>query len=269
MTVSTCTTEGNLPNFDPHQPSILTRLSYFHQNLEPKTLITGGHIVLGDLAASLNDGTVLSFYAAVRAYKSNLSRGVPVGLGILINDIGMVCGANSCSINKSSTGRTEFKFPDIYARILDEAQVPVSGVQIFWEKHMRNRGQKELLKRLDKHPRIRVIDGESWLVGENSSEFDDSATLLARRSAHCESGTPACPLIMGAYGMDQHRRGYTTSVNFYYVGEDNFENIPNHFNIEKGVEVAAVFEPRIQIKNIYFSEQDVFSNFNTETYSEN
>jgi len=85
--------------------------------------------------------------------------------------------------------------------------------------------------------------------------------MLTRRALKDPYGTPACPLIMAAYAFEQEKKGYNSSLNFYYVDSDNFENIPNHFMIEKGYEVAKMFGTKIKVMNVYFTKDKIITNF--------
>jgi hypothetical protein len=227
-----------------------------------RTIFTGGHFVLeAGEPTLLNEGTLLSFEAAVRSFAILKTKYKELGFGILINDIGAIC-TTTCTINNHGFDRDCFAIPFFYKQILEKYKVTVSELIIFWEKKMRNRSQKELMRRVGKDPNIEIQDGQTWLTKINKEKI-----LLSRKSVHCPYGTPACPLIMAGYVMEQSRKNFYQSINYYYVDTDNFENIPNHFMIEKGSEVGGYFlsqnhnESKFKSLNIYFTRTQIFTNF--------
>lgn len=121
---------------------------------------------------------------------------------------------------------------------------------------MRNRGKKEFIRRAKKFDNIEESDDGWWLVEKNGKKF-----MLTRRILKDPYGTPACPLIMAAYVLEQEKMGFKESLNFWYIDSDNFENIPNHFMIEKGYEVARMFGAKIKVMNVYFTKDKVITNF--------
>jgi hypothetical protein len=227
-----------------------------------RTIFTGGHFVLESGSPTLvNEGTLASFEAAVGCFALLRSKFKGLGLGILINDIGAVC-TTTCTISNSDFDRDRFAIPFFYKQILEKHQVLKEDLIIFWEKQMRNRSQKELMRRIHKDPQLILEDGQTWYEQKNQAKI-----LLARKSIHCPYGTPACPLIMAGYAMEQSRKGYLRSINFYYIDTDNFENIPNHFMIEKGSEVGNYFLGQNKVAekfnslNVYFTQTQIFTNF--------
>lgn len=97
-------------------------------------------------------------------------------------------------------------------------------------------------------------------------DVNDVTLMLTRRSTNDPKGTPACPLIMCAYYLEQLKQGYVHSVNYYYVADDNEMNIPNHHVIEKGVFLAKSFCSELDIKNIYMFGHKTLTNFNTNLF---
>ena len=204
----------------------------------------------------LNTGTIQSFKSAVQLYKSGKTRELNVGLGVLVNDMGMTCGANSCDV-VNFLDRETFSLPEEYMEILKEEQVENSELDIFWEKHLKNRGSLIFRTKLVKMTtKVKEIDDAYWFITK-----DDDRLLLIRNKPGPAYGMPACPLIMGMYSLEQEKKGWTSSINFWYVGIDNYENIPNHFMIEKGIDIAQHLGSSLDVKNIYFTHDKVTANF--------
>ncbi len=225
------------------------------------TLITGGHFLLTEDGSSINLGTIRSFREAANLYAAHKHIASNLALGILINDIGAVCGSasanSSCSL-APTTSKANFSLPVEYQNILSEYGLHIEELAIFWEKHMRNRGKKLLLKELAKQNQ-HIHSYQGGYIYSNPQEKIE--ILLTRASRHDPHGTPACPLIMGAYAIEAYQMGFSSSINFYYVNENNYKNVANHFVIEKGKYVALQFMSKLNIKNIYLFEDQILCNF--------
>lgn len=230
-----------------------------HYNHLPKnnTIITGGHFLLTSKGPNINPGTIQSFYKAALLYSKSKEKYNNLALGILINDIGTVCSSsNSCSLVETNQ-KDDFTFPSEYIDILAQLNLTEKDVFIFWEKHMRNRGKKLLLKELaKKNSQLIYTNG-----GYTFKFSDENQILLTRLSPHDQYGSPACPLIMGAYAIEKYHMGFSSSINFYYVGKDNYLNVANHYVIEKGKHIATQLIKNIEIKNLYVFNDCVLSNF--------
>lgn len=229
----------------------------FSSFIQDNTLITGGHFTLTQDYNSINDGTIASFRNAVEHYSKAKPLFKNVSLGILINDIGSICSGSSCSV-VSVPSKENFILPDIYRSILNDFYIKEEELIIFWEKHMRNRAKKMLHKALGQnHPHIFYVDG-GYVY---RCPLKNVEILLTRYSKQDKRGTPACPLIMSAFASEQMRNGFSSSFNFYYVGEDNYTNVANHFIIEKSKFLSESLKQNISIKNIYIFSDKVLKNF--------
>ena len=223
-------------------------------------VITGGHFMLDESnQAVLNQGTIDSFRKAAELYKYGKDASYQVGLGILINDIGVTCDYyDVCSTGKRDFSRESFALPQQYQEIFTELGIEAEKVDIYWEKHMRNRGHKLLRREVRKgNQAIEDFNGDHWLADEEGY----GRILLSSSREHDQYGNAACPLIMAAYALEKQRRGFNQSLNIYYVGNDNTRNIPNHFVIEKGKRVAEILGRDVQVRNVYFTEEKVLTNF--------
>lgn len=230
-----------------------TIVSGLEEVIQDNTVITGGHFMIKeDGSPELNQGTIDSFRLAVELYKYAKENYQNVGLGILINDIGATCSSDSCSINKPNFSKEKFRLPQEYLDILSELCIEEGDVSIYWEKHMRNRGHKSLLREVRKGDQdIQVIKGDHYLIDNEGY----GRTILTRGRENDMYGTAACPLIMAAYAIEQQRRGFHNSVNIYYTDYDNIRNIPTPFPIDKGKRVADLFKAEINVKNIYITKE--------------
>jgi hypothetical protein len=222
----------------------------YSQYISDNTIICGGHFLLSSQGPLLNEGTIHSFKLAVDTFRAAKRRYRNVRAGLLINDIGTVCSASSCSITKPMS-KENFELPQAYKDILAGEELT-----IFWEKHMRNRGKKQLAKELSKNnPHVAAEDG-GYVFKK------DGVSLLMTRSIPGDiHGTPACPLIMAALALEQEKMKFQSCFNFYYVGDDNFDNIANHFVIEKGKHLGHLLGAKIDVKNIYLFKERVLKNF--------
>lgn len=217
------------------------------------TLFTGGHfLILNNEIAEMNEGTAASFEHAVELYSSGKKKGYNVGLGILINDIGQTCNQSACTV-LTPFSKSTFGFPGEYKKILEKYSIDLKEIVIFWEKHIRNRGKKELMKIVGKRHDIEKVENDYWLNDRGGY----GKIILTRGNTQDKYGTPACPLIMGALALEEEKNGYTSSVNFYYIGNDNQINIPNHFVIEKGKTVAKKFGATIEMNNIFLMRKRI------------
>lgn len=222
--------------------------------LNNNCLITGGHYRLfyknKSFRENLNEGTINSFKLAVSLYKIARSRKLESGLGILINDMGASCDESECDIRNLIFERESYKLPIQYLEILEQEDLSREMIKIFWEKHARNRGKKEFLKRLKKN-NLDTFKEEGGFFISDSGGFEK--IILTRTRENDKYGVPACPLIIAGLNLEQNKI-HKSSINFYYIGNDNLINIPNYFVIEKGKRVSEIFGAGISINNIYFTD---------------
>lgn len=232
----------------------------FEKNLCDGMIITGGHfMILGDGKPNLNEGTINSFEAAIKAYKKAKDKSLKVGFGILINNMGSVCDAKKkvCAVNPEEL-KEHFELPEEYNIILKKYGVERNEVKVYWEKSLRNRGKKELLKQIEvKKKYVEYKEGAYWFVNPK----DGRRITLSRPNPNDKYGIPACPLIMAAFAYQKQQDGYSSSLNFYYIDLENEENIPNYFAIEKGRVVAEEFYENLNIINIYLLKDRIVTSY--------
>lgn len=211
------------------------------------TIVTGGHFMVTN-RENLNNGTIESFRKAVQTFELLRENDVPVRLGLFINDIGLTCsGGDSCSLEQVKLMRGP-ALPEEYKRILDENGIDDTGLVLISERFLRNRA-----KRIFHHVRKQTDAFVEREEGYYYAPKDRPEILLTRKNSQDKYGTPACPLIMSAFGLELKRMGFENSINYYYVGNDNLSNIPNYLPIEKGKLLAHELDPDIQIDNIYLT----------------
>ena len=222
--------------------------------LENNSIITGGHfrIFFDDrgLKENLNKGTVESFRLAVKLSIDAKKNNINTSLGLLINDMGSSCDEDGCRLHTLGFSREDYKLPLKYLNILRSNGLKAGSVKIFWEKHVRNRGKKELLKLIKKNNPYLVRETKGFFI-KDPGVYEK--IILTRTLGKDKYGTPACPLIMAGLNILQSRE-YTSSINFYYTGSDNYDNIPNPHVIEKGKRVTELFGSIIRVNNIFFSK---------------
>ena len=214
---------------------------------QENTIVTGGHFMITN-REKLNAGTIDSFSKAVQTFEFLSENGIHVRLGVFINDIGLTCsGADSCSLEKMKLINGP-SLPNEYQKIADENGIDEDEIVIISERFLRNRA-KRIFHHVRKQSDAFVEHDEGYYFAPK----DRPEIILTRKNAHDKYGTPACPLIMSAFGLELKRMGYRNSINYYYVGSDNLSNIPNYLPIEKGKLLAHELDPDVQIENIYLT----------------
>jgi|GEM_PF-2331634 len=214
---------------------------------QENTIVTGGHFMITN-KENLNSGTIDSFHKSVQTFNLLVENGIQVRLGLFINDIGLTCsGTDSCSLEKMKLINGP-SLPNEYSKILNENGIEEDEVIIISERFLRNRA-KRIFHQVRKQTDTFVERNEGYyFVPKDRPEI-----ILTRKNASDKYGTPACPLIMGAYSLELKRMGYSNSINYYYVGSDNLSNIPNYLPIEKGKLLAHEMDPNIKTENIYLN----------------
>lgn len=214
---------------------------------QENTIVIGGHFMITN-KENLNHGTIDSFSKAVQTFKLLDENDVSVKLGVFINDIGLTCSdADSCSLEKMKL-MTGPSLPAEYTQILIENGIEENEVVIISERFLRNRA-----KRIFHHVRKQSGSFVERSEGYYYLPKDRPEIILTRKNSYDKYGTPACPLIMAAFGLELKRMGYDNSINYYYVGSDNLSNIPNYLPIEKGKLLAHELDSGIKTENIYLT----------------
>ncbi len=226
-------------------------------------MITGGHYKISFednnlKKPCLNPGTLKSFILAVELYKIAATKGINADLGLLINDIGASAYCeDDHSIGKTKLYRDNYNLPEEYSELLESNGINKESIRIFWEKKIRNKGKKIFLKMFKAKNNNIEKNSKGYFINDNNGY---GKIVLTRESDKDKYGIPACPLIMASLNMIQDKY-YSSNINFYYIGDDNIENIPNYFVIEKGKRVSEILGSHIKVNNIYFNN---INNMNLE-----
>ena len=210
-------------------------------------LITGGHFAIINGEVNLNAGTIKSFENAVKFHKKRIKNSV---LGVLINDIGTVCGVDKCSIiDNGKFSRENFVLPSEYRDILEKNDLSKERVQIFWEKHIRNRASKFFRKKI-KEGFSFIKEGGTYFYKHPRTEKNIPVSKINKLSKY---GVPTCALIVSSFSKEIERRGFKENFNIYYTGKDNFLNIPNPEVLDCGMLLSDLTEQKIKVENILFN----------------
>jgi hypothetical protein len=198
--------------------------------LQDNCLITGGHFRIfldeNNPKSTINTGTLKSFKYAISLFKI----------------------AKKEKIKANIVDKDKFSIPLKYRQILNNENISEKTLIVYWEKHMRNRGKKEIVKRIREGDPLIIKDSRGFYLSDPEGY---GRIVLTRKREEDKYGTPACPLIMAGLNLEQNKR-FSCSINFYYIGNDNFDNIPNHFVIEKGIKVSKFLGADIEVNNIFF-----------------
>lgn len=220
--------------------------------LQDNCLITGGHFRIfldeNNPKSTINTGTLKSFKYAISLFKIAKKEKIKANIGLLINDMGAPCSDNTCKIEDFVFDKDKFSIPLKYRQILNNENISEKTLIVYWEKHMRNRGKKEIVKRIREGDPLIIKDSRGFYLSDPEGY---GRIVLTRKREEDKYGTPACPLIMAGLNLEQNKR-FSCSINFYYIGNDNFDNIPNHFVIEKGIKVSKFLGADIEVNNIFF-----------------
>jgi hypothetical protein len=222
--------------------------------LKDNCIITGGHFRIffnkEGLSGSINRGTLYSFEAAVRLFKFARKKGLSSDIGLLINDMGSACDEDGCPIKPLSFSRDAFSLPDNYIDILNDNGLDQKEIIIYWEKHIRNKSKKAFLRKIKGKCQDIIKGREGYFLKAPGPYLKVILTRTLRKDKY---GVPACPLIMGGL-LKVQSDTYDQSINYYYIGQDNHENIPNHFVLEKARPVGDFLGADIEMENIYFEK---------------
>jgi hypothetical protein len=196
----------------------IQKINELEKYLQPKQIITGGHIMAGMRDEEIPTGVVDSFKYACELFKASRRKRIKTDLGILINDIGKVCSQDSCSMIRDTVNKDEFMLPKIFQEILEVGKIPENRVKLYWEKNVRNNASTLFKKILKKNKQgIIEINGNYWLDSKEGDKI-----ILARKHPQNKYGIAACPLIVANFDRILANQGYVSSIHVDYVGDDNF-----------------------------------------------
>jgi len=153
-----------------------------------------------------------------------------ITIGVLVNDLGMICGSDACTINANNDVEMQ-KLIDTFC-----TKFPDFSNHVKTEKHMKNRGLRKIKKIIKRelapsallYPIERSPLHIDWY---HQSEPDNDILLFQEKH---ESWIAKCPTIMGAY--------YLTCMQDIDSDADSviidFCSFSDRDKVKKGAEVA-------------------------------
>ncbi|MDP2571912.1 hypothetical protein Q8W40_06965 [Vibrio penaeicida] len=153
-----------------------------------------------------------------------------VTLGVLVSDLGMVCGTDVCTLSSNNDVGIQ-KLVDSFCE-----KYPAFSDHVKTEKHMKNRGLrkiKKILKRdLAKSDLLYSVEQspshKDWF---HQSELDTDILLFQEKS---ESWIAKCPTIMGAYYLGC-MKDIDSELDSIVI---DFCSFSDRDKVQKGAEVA-------------------------------
>ena len=209
--------------------------------------ITGGHFMIKEGQPLLNEGTIESFRRAVELHKKYFNNSV---LGVLINDMGVTCQRVACPIDGRliKIDKQNFSLPAEYIEILQKNGLQEENIQIFWEKHIRNRAKK-FFRRKFKSKFPFILREKTYFYDHPRVDKEIPVSVVNEQDKY---GTPTCALIMATFYKELERRGFRENFNFYYTGKDN-PNVPDPKILECGYFLADLTKQQIKVENFLFN----------------
>lgn len=175
--------------------SIVESLREYVDFNEKKSIFIQGGYFEGDSGIDEFSKNTASLALEMSNYLKGIGCGHSIKLGVLVNDLGMVCGTDVCDI-------TSNKVTD-YQVLINEfcERYPQFSGNVKTEKNMKNRGLRKIKKIFKKQ-----LDNDCFIF---SKEHDDNikdwyhrsesdSDILLFQEKH-DSWIAKCPTIMGAY----------------------------------------------------------------------
>lgn len=173
----------------------------------PAIYIEGGHF---DPRYPVTDFAVKSLHYALRIANHTISqykKRVRLALGILVDDLGLQCGADACEILPSAVESTiDSELPSELEAIL--AQYPIvkrDRLVIQGERTCKNRGIQTLRRIMTRHARSQLSELETEEKGDIQRitfRNGKSQRILLAESKSKDIWTAKCPVIMAQHYSD-------------------------------------------------------------------
>lgn len=211
---------------------------------EPQTplvvVLEGGHFNAEDGAELFSIETLRSALAVgenlIRSYRKR----VRIMYSILVNDLGMACGKNVCTISQHSAKQSDALPPELEAMLQGNRFVKRNRVVIATEKHCRNRG----LKLLKTHLEHEMTANETPLVihtQDHRSTFmfqteDGHEVEIAFRKE--KQWTVKCPLIMAGHYRELIDKARQRCVGDSAIAVVDFSELSDRGKVTRGTELA-------------------------------
>lgn len=186
-------------------------------------------------------------------------------LGVLVNNIGIICGQDSCTIShQGDESKNDMSpvMPSVLNNMLKKSKVTKNDEVIFTnEKTLRNRGLRLVKKIIDETEKYSVImdKNKNNEILYSVMINDDKIPLTIKKG---ETWAARCPLIMGQHYADLYinigkKYGSNTSILLVDMGE-----MYDRHKMNNGAKVALMLLEKMygydvsNLKIVNFSFQD-------------
>ena len=205
---------------------------------------------------------------AILAHKKNIK----IVLGILIDDLGLQCGVESCEILPSpaaKSGNTGLApLPAELENILDQYRfVKRDKLVIQGERNCKNRGIQSLRKivanQLDQFPQLSLkeVNDVTQVIFKNQEGTD----IILAEARDKGIWIAKCPLIMAQHYKDTYHKALKMHPQVGACHIMDFSEMDDFHKVVNGTEVAMTLflhpdilgENKLKISNIFLSDFDV------------
>ncbi len=211
---------------------------------------------------------------AILAHKKDIK----IVLGVLIDDLGLQCGVESCEISPSPTQKSDntglAPLPDELETILDQYKfVKRDKLVIQGERNCKNRGIQSLRKivsnQLTQFPQLSLkqVNEVTQVIFRNQQGTD----IVLAESKDKDIWIAKCPLIMAQHYKDAYQKALKIHPQVGACHIMDFSEMDDYNKVVNGTEVAmALFlrpsilgDNKLKISNVFLSD------FDAEHYSIN
>jgi hypothetical protein len=224
--------------------------------------LEGGHFNHAFGADDFSQNSLLDAISLGEYLISRYQKSVKLIYGILVDDLGLACSADSCSIASISEKPVAHTLPKEIEHILSSSRfIKRDRVQVFSERTTKNRAISSLKKKLKNKPeclikKINHEDEEIYLSLPNESDI-----FLCRRQPHAYN--IRCPGIMGHHYSDvvmEMRKRFFNASRFMII---DWSETMDRNKITQGTKVLQhVFDAykrdgiEVTIYNLFFGDDE-------------
>lgn len=243
--------------------------SYFPQI--PVVYLEGGHY---DPRYPVTEFSIDSLHKALSIANNSIvkhKKKLKVVLGILIDDLGLQCGSDSCDISVHSSVSDEEDTDDLPAALENVlAQYSIvkrDRVMLQGERNCKNRGIQSLKRIIAQHkinPRPELFVEEAPQLTQVFFKNAQDQSILLAESKNKDIWTAKCPLIMAQHYSDIYQKvsKLHPQTSAYHIID--FSEIDDYHKVITGAEVAMKIFLRneqtegreMQVTNIFLSDFD-------------